>query len=113
MASSLSIRKGTTKSFILSIEDEDRTWEDMGTLIVRITQFGTVIDKYLQIVDGEPTKAVVSYTQEDTIKLVENKKFELQLFSIVGPTESEIAAKTDIYTGIVKPSLWSEVVHND
>ena len=113
MASSLSIRKGTTKSFVLSIEDDSRTWLDMGTLLVRLTQDALVIDKNLRIVQDDPTKAIASYTQDDTIKLTENKKFGLQLFSIVGPTATEIAAKSDIYYGIVKPSLWSEVVHND
>ena len=113
MASSLCIRKGTTKSFVLSIEDGSRTWLDMGTLLVRLTQNDIVIDKTIRINDGDPTKAIVSYTQEDTIKLTENKSFGLQLFSILGPTETEVAAKSDIYYGNVKPSLWSEVVHND
>lgn len=113
MASSITIRRGTTKSFVLSIEDEDRTWEDMGTLLLRITQDRLIIDKNLQVVESDPKKAVVSYTQEDTIKLAENKKFDLQLFSILGPTESEVAVKSDIYSGSVKPSLWNEVVHND
>lgn len=113
MASSITIRRGTTKSFILSIEDEERTWDDMGTLLLRITQDGLEIDKALQVVESDPTKAVASYTQEDTIKLTENKKFGLQLFSILGPTESEVAVKSDIYYGTVKPSLWNEVVHND
>lgn len=113
MASSLCIRKGTTKSFVLSIEDESRTWLDMGTLLVRLTQDDVVIDKHLRIMDDDPTRAIVSYTQEDTIKLTENKRFDLQLFSIVGPEATEIAAKSDIYHGNVKSSLWSEVVHND
>lgn len=121
MASSLSIRKGTTKTFLLSINngsgEDSKTWNDLGTVLVRITQDdGTTIDKQGVILQ-DPTKLRVSYTQEETNRLTVKSngygKFKMQLFSIIGPEETEIAAKTDIYYGTVLPSLWSEVVHND
>ena len=110
---SLRIRRGTTKTFVLSMDDEDKDWSDLGTVFVRITQDALIVDKLIEPVQGEPKKALVSYTQEDTIQLKEGKKFSLQVFSIVGPTETEIAVKSDIYTGTVDPSLWNEVIHND
>lgn len=113
MASSIKIRRGTSKTFILSINSEGRTWSDLGTLITRITQEGVVIDKPIVPIETDPAKAKVSYTQEDTIKLVEKKPFKMQIFSILGPSESEVATKSDVYNGIVLPSLWNEVVHND
>ena len=113
MASSIKIRRGTSKTLIFSMNAEDRTWSDLGTLILRIAQDNTVIDKPIVPIEAEPTKARVSYTQEDTIKLVEKKPFKMQIFSILGQSESEVAVKSDIYSGTVLPSLWNEVVHND
>lgn len=113
MATSIKIRRGTSKTFILSTKNSERTWSDLGTLIVRIAQENTVIDKLIVPIETDPTKARVSYTQEDTIKLAEKKPFKMQIFSILGPSDTEIAVKSDIYNGIVLPSLWNEVVHND
>ena len=110
---SLRIRRGTTKVFVLSMDEDEKSWSDLGTVFVRITQDAIKIDKLIELIDGEPKKALVSYTQEDTIQLKEGKKFQLQVFSIVGPTETEIAVKSDIYSGTVDPSLWNEVIHND
>jgi hypothetical protein len=110
---SLRIRRGTTKTFVLSINEENKVWTDLGTVFVRITQDQVQIDKLIEPIEGEPKKAKISYTQEDTIQLKEKKQFQLQVFSIVGPEETEIAAKSDIYTGLVDPSLWNEVIHND
>lgn len=113
---SLTITKGTTKTFLLKIETKDealgeRTWDDLGTILVRIEQNGTIIEKTGETLPEDSKTLKVSFTQEDTIKL-EPGKFKMQLFSIIGPEETEIAWKDDIMYGQVKPSLWSEVVHN-
>jgi len=116
---SLSITKGTTKTFLFNIETEDpdydgRTWADLGTILVRITQesTNTTLDKTGEILPQDPLTLRASYTQEETIKL-DPGKFKMQLFSIIGPEVTEVATKNDIMFGYVKPSLWNEVIHND
>lgn len=114
---SLSITKGTTKTFLFKIESDtsdDRTWEDMGTMLLRIIQedSGVLLEKEGEVLPTDPTVLKFPFTQNETIKL-EPGKFKMQLFSIVGPEETEIASKADILAGIVKPSLWEKAVHND
>ncbi len=121
MANSLSIRKGTTKTLTFRVKNssgENRSWADLGTILVRISQDdGNILDKKASVDSVDQTALKVSYTQEETNRLSVGSngygRFKLQLFSIIGPSDNEIAAKTDIYYGVVLPSLWSEVVHND
>lgn len=112
---SLSITRGTTKTFLMEIENEDgadRTWEDYGTVLLRIKQDSTILDKECTILPNDKKVLRASFTQDETIKLREGK-FKMQLFSIIGPTVNEIACKPDVMYGFVKESLWDEVIHND
>lgn len=108
----IDIRKGTTKSLIFTIDCDNKEWTDLGTVHVRLKQGSLVIDKIPTILASDPTSAQVDYTQEETIRLIEGQKAELQIFPVIGPEESEIAVKSDVYEVNVLRSLWNEVVHN-
>lgn len=89
----------------------DRKWSDFGTIHVRIAQGPLFIDK--EFSDEDTDCLLVEYTQEETIRLNENKPAELQVFSVDGEVESEVALKTQIYKISILKSLWSEVLHNE
>lgn len=113
----LSIRKGTTKTLLLSIDQccknsAGRYWEDLGTVYFRLKQGNLIFDKTLVPLENDPTTATVSFTQDETIQLIEGAPFQWQLFSILNSGGNEIADKSDVFDGTVLPSLWSEVIHN-
>lgn len=112
---SLSIRRGTTKTFLFTIDEQaSKDFDDLGKLLLRITQDGgPTFDRELEVNELNKKQASVSFSQEETIRFKEGKKFSYQLFSIIGPEPTEVAAKSDIHTGSVLPSLWNEVIHNE
>lgn len=108
----LSIRRGTTKTLQLTIDCCKKIWSDLGTIIVRLKQGELVIDK-TPIVDSEdPTMCRVIYTQDETIQLKSGMPAQMQIFSIIGGTSQEVAAKSGVYEVTVLESLWDEVIHN-
>lgn len=108
----ISIRKGTTKTIIFTIDCDNKQWTDLGTVHVRLKQGSLIIDKTPTILVDDPTSAQVDYTQDETIQLIEGQKAELQIFPVIGSGSSEVAVKSDVYEVNVLKSLWSEVVHN-
>ena len=109
----ITIRRGTTKTIIFTIDCENKEWSDLGTVHVRLKQGSLIIDKIPTILQSDPTSAQVDYTQDETIQLIEGQKAELQIFPVINSNGSEIAIKSDIYEVNILRSLWNEVVHND
>lgn len=98
--------RGTTPEFQVTIEGS--TYEELGTVIFRIRQGATYIDKRPTIADNTAT---VRLTQAETLQFEEGTVY-LQLMGILGPEETEYVPKSDIVEIEVLRSLWGEAVHN-
>lgn len=104
----MEIIRGTTPSITVNLED-DVKFSDLGTVILRIRQGWTCIDKEPSSTDG--STGVFEYTQEDTLKLYEGSA-SIQLIGVKG-TSDEVVNKTETYTIEILRSLWNESVHNE
>lgn len=104
----MEIIRGTTPSITVNLEDGVK-FSDLGTVILRIRQGWTCIDKEPSSTDG--STGVFEYTQEDTLKLYEGSA-TIQLIGIKG-TNNEVVNKTIVYQVSILKSLWNEAVHNE
>lgn len=98
--------RGTTPEFAISLEGA--SYDELGTVIFRLRQGATYIDKRPTINDNTAT---ITYTQAETLQFNEGVA-ELQLMAILGPEPSEYVPKSDIVEIDVLRSLWGEAVHN-
>lgn len=89
----------------------DKKWKDLGTLHVRILQGSVILDKKFS--DLESNVVEVTYTQDETIKLVEKKSAKLQVLCVEGDVIDENAKKSQTFSIQVLESLWDEAVHNE
>lgn len=89
----------------------DTLWKSLGTIIIRLVQGTLVIDKKFN--DWQEDVLTVEYTQDDTIKLFENKSAKIQVLSVDGDISNESALKSQTYQISVLDSLWDEAVHNE
>ena len=98
--------RGTTPVFEITLEGTD--YDQLGTVLFRFRQNGTVLDKTPVISDN---KATITLTQEETLRFDEGK-VSIQLMGILGPAATEVVPKSDIVEISVLRSLWEEAVHN-
>ena len=104
----MEIIRGTTPTITVNLDD-DIKFSDLGTVILRIRQGWTCIDKEPMSISG--SKGIFEYTQEETLKLYEGSA-SIQLIGVKG-TNNEIVNKTETYTINILSSLWNEAVHNE
>ena len=109
----LSIRRGASRVFRLSLENcvaFDYLWKDLGTIRVRLSQGGIVVDKTPTIMTSDATSCLVYYSQEDTIRFSDQAKAKIQVFALKESTYHQLAVKSEIYDVEVYPSLWNEAI---
>lgn len=104
----MEIIRGTTPSITVNLDDGVK-FSDLGTVILRIRQGWTCIDKEPSSTDG--SVGIFEFTQDETLKLYEGSA-SIQLIGVKG-TNNEIVNKTETYTIEILRSLWNEAVHNE
>ena len=104
----MEIIRGTTPSITVNLEDGVK-FSDLGTVILRIRQGWTCIDKEPSFI--EESTGVFKYTQEETLKLYEGSA-SIQLIGVKG-NGNEIVNKTITYPITILKSLWNEAVHDE
>lgn len=89
----------------------DTTFEDLGTIDVKIVQGSVEIEKTFEEVYESLLE--VKLTQEETIRLIGGLPAKIQVRGIKGSEDSEIVTISKEYSIPVLKSLWNEVKHNE
>ena len=109
----LSIRRGTSRVFVITLEgceDDEYIWSDLGTLMVRLRQGANIVDKKLTIDPNDRTKGYVYFSQAETINFTDQAKAKIQIFTLKESTYHQLAIKTNAFDVTVLESLWDNVV---
>ncbi len=91
--------------------NSDTVWRSLGTIIIRLVQDNLLIDKTFK--DYQEDILTVEYTQDETIRLMDNKSAKIQVMCVDGDLADESALKSQTYQVSVLDSLWDEAVHNE
>lgn len=91
--------------------NSDKQWKNLGTILIRIIQGTTIIDKEFK--DVTEDVLTVRLTQDETLLLKEGRSTKMQVFYVKDENGIEKAIKSQTLSISVLESLWDEAVHNE